>query len=87
MLSSEHPLQLPPHHKLLPHGMRDHGGSLRGRDRLVEAVREHWKDHDVLYGFMPDHGCHQIDKSAGSHGLDMEEDMNILHFYGAKPRM
>ena len=62
-------------------------GSLRGRDRLVEAVREHWKDHDVLYGFMPDHGCHQIDKSAGSHGLDMEEDMNIIHFYGAKPRM
>jgi len=54
--------------------------------RLVEAVEEHWKDHDVLYGFMPDHGCHQIDKSAGSHGLDMEEDMNIIHFYGAKPR-
>ena len=54
--------------------------------RLVEAVEEHWKGHDVVYGFMPDHGCHQIDKSAGSHGLDMEEDMNIIHFYGAKPR-
>ena len=54
--------------------------------RLVEAVEQHWQDHDVLYGFMPDHGCHQIDKNAGSHGLDMEEDMNIIHFYGAKPR-
>ena len=54
--------------------------------RLVQAVEQHWKDHDVLYGFMPDHGCHQIDKGAGSHGLDMEEDMNIIHFYGAKPR-
>jgi predicted AlkP superfamily pyrophosphatase or phosphodiesterase len=55
--------------------------------RLVEAVEEHWKDHDVFYGFMPDHGCHQIDKSAGSHGLDMEEDMNVIHFYGVKPRI
>jgi len=54
--------------------------------RLVEAVGEHWKDHDVVYGFMPDHGCHQIDKSAGSHGLDMEEDMNVIHFYGAKAK-
>ena len=54
--------------------------------RLVQAVEQHGKDHDVLYGFMPDHGCHQIDKGAGSHGLDMEEDMNIIHFYGAKPR-
>jgi predicted AlkP superfamily pyrophosphatase or phosphodiesterase len=54
--------------------------------RLVEAVEQHWKGHDVLYGFLPDHGCHQIDKGAGSHGLDMEEDMNIIHFYGAKAR-
>jgi hypothetical protein len=54
--------------------------------RLVEAVNEHWKNHDVVYGFMPDHGCHQIDKSAGSHGLDMEEDMNVIHFYGAKAK-
>ena len=55
--------------------------------RLTEAVEEHWKDHDVLYGFMPDHGCHDIDGGCGSHGLDMEEDMNIIHFYGAKPRV
>lgn len=54
--------------------------------RLVEAVEQHWKGHDVLYGFLPDHGCHQIDKGAGSHGLDMEEDMNIIHFYGAKAK-
>lgn len=55
-------------------------------NRLVEAVEQHWKGHDVLYGFLPDHGCHQIDKGAGSHGLDMEEDMNIIHFYGAKAK-
>ena len=54
--------------------------------RLVEAVEQYWKGHDVLYGFLPDHGCHQIHKGAGSHGLDMEEDMNIIHFYGVKAR-
>ena len=54
---------------------------------VAQAIEEKWTHHNVLYGFMPDHGCHQIDKSAGSHGLDMEEDMNIIHFYGAKPRM
>jgi len=53
---------------------------------LVDAVHKHWKSHDVIYGFLPDHGCHDIDAGCGSHGLDMEEDMNIIHFYGAKPR-
>ena len=31
--------------------------------------------------FAPDHGCHEIDGGCGSHGLDMEEDLNILHFW------
>ena len=59
---------------------------IRTYGRLVEAVEEHWKGHDALYGFMPDHGCHQIDQNSGSHGLDMEEDMNVIHFYGAKAK-
>ena len=33
---------------------------------------------------MTDHGCHEIDGECGSHGLDMEEDMNVIHFYGIK---
>ena len=45
-----------------------------------------WKNHDVLYGFLPDHGCHEIDGECGSHGLDMEEDMNVIHFYGIKDK-
>ncbi len=28
-----------------------------------------------------DHGCHEIDEGTGSHGLDMPEDINIVHFY------
>jgi len=37
--------------------------------------------HRTLLGFAPDHGCHEIDGGLGSHGLDMPEDLNILHFY------
>jgi hypothetical protein len=28
-----------------------------------------------------DHGCHEIDGGCGSHGLDMPEDLNIVHLY------
>ena len=52
--------------------------------QLVKKIKTEWKNHDVLYGFMPDHGCHDVDSGSGSHGLDMEEDMNIIHLYGVK---
>ncbi len=55
-------------------------------NELVEKIKSSWKNHNVLYGFMPDHGCHEIDGDCGSHGLDMEEDMNIIHFYGIKTK-
>ncbi|MBQ2667092.1 MAG: hypothetical protein IJF56_00530 [Clostridia bacterium] len=44
-------------------------------------IAEHWKNHNVLQGFAMDHGCHEIDGGCGSHGLDMEENLNIVHFY------
>ena len=49
-------------------------------------IKEHWKDHDTLVGFAMDHGCHHIDDGLGSHGLDMDEDMNILHRYKIYPK-
>ena len=51
---------------------------------LVEKIRHSWPNHRVFYGFCPDHGCHEIDAECGSHGLDMPEDMNVIHFYGIK---
>ena len=51
---------------------------------LAENINKKWAHHNVFYGFMPDHGCHEIDGGCGSHGLDMEEDMNIIHFYKIK---
>ena len=52
---------------------------------LSRMVEEHWKGHNTLVGFAMDHGCHEIDEGAGSHGLDMEEDLNIVHLYKAYP--
>lgn len=49
--------------------------------RLREAVEAHWQRHRTLLGFCPDHGCHEIDGGLGSHGLDMAEDMNVVHMY------
>ena len=53
---------------------------------LSILVLRHWKHHNALLGFAMDHGCHAIDADAGSHGLDMEEDLNIMHLYKAYPK-
>ena len=55
-------------------------------DRLITALKQKWTGHDTLFAFAMDHGCHEIDGSCGSHGLDMPEDLNILHHYGLIPR-
>ena len=65
-------------------------GELRANDQSFATfsalIEEHWTAHDTLVGFAMDHGCHEIDGNCGSHGLDMEEDLNIVHFYKAYPR-
>ena len=50
-------------------------------DTIAKTIQKHWGNHETLLGFAPDHGCHEIDGGLGSHGLDMPEDLNILHFY------
>ena len=48
-------------------------------------IRNNRKGHNTLLGFAMDHGCHEIDGGCGSHGLDMPEDLNIVHLYKAYP--
>jgi transcriptional regulator with XRE-family HTH domain len=48
---------------------------------LSSCIKEHWSHHNTLIGFAMDHGCHEIDGNCGSHGLDMPEDINIVHLY------
>jgi predicted AlkP superfamily pyrophosphatase or phosphodiesterase len=49
---------------------------------FYELIKNNWS-HNTLIGFAMDHGCHDIDSNCGSHGLDMDEDLHITHFYGA----
>lgn len=53
---------------------------------LSELIRTNWQHHNTLVGFAMDHGCHEIDGGCGSHGLDMTEDLNIVHLYKAYPK-
>ena len=48
---------------------------------FVRLIENNWRNHNTLIGFAMDHGCHEIDESCGSHGLDMPEDLNITHLY------
>ena len=65
-------------------------GELRANARTFgmfsEMIQTHWTAHDTLLGFAMDHGCHEIDGNCGSHGLDMEEDLNITHLYKGYPK-
>lgn len=55
--------------------------NINAYETFAKAIKENWTSHKTLLGFAPDHGCHEIDDGAGSHGLMMPEDMNIIHFY------
>ena len=73
-------------HKVGPEGenaMNALKGNIETYKNIVEKIKNQWKKHNTVYGFAPDHGCHEIDGGCGSHGLEMEEDMNVIHFYGA----
>lgn len=52
---------------------------------LSDLIKTHWAHHNTLVGFGMDHGCHEIDENCGSHGLDMPEDLNIMHLYKVYP--
>lgn len=68
----------PEHKKSLKHLQQN----VKTYERYVKLIKKTYTDEKVFYGFCPDHGCHEIDGGRGSHGLEMEEDMNVIHFYG-----
>ena len=53
---------------------------------ISELIKNNWQHHNTLVGFAMDHGCHEIDGNCGSHGLDMVEDINIVHCYTGYPK-
>lgn len=50
---------------------------------LCECAEREWGGKGLSYAaaFATDHGCHEIDGGCGSHGLDMPEDMNVVHMW------
>ncbi len=55
-------------------------------DMLANAVKQHWKKHDTMICWATDHGIHQLENGHGWHGDNIEEDMNVMHFYGVYPK-
>ena len=53
-------------------------------DALVSHARKKWdaEGKKSMYAWITDHGCHNDEIGRGTHGSDMEEDMNIAHFWG-----
>lgn len=51
-------------------------------DKLARQVEKCWAGHNTLLTFSPDHGVHQQEDVHGNHGLDIPEDLNILHHLG-----
>ena len=49
--------------------------------QIHDTLRKFCPHERIALAFAPDHGCHAIDGGCGSHGLDMEEDMNVFHFW------
>lgn len=56
--------------------------NLKTYNDMISLIKKSSKGKKVFYGFCPDHGCHKIDGGRGAHGLDMYEDMHVIHFYG-----
>ena len=55
--------------------------NIKAYGRFLSLARDNCKDKNLLIGFAMDHGCHEIDGGCGSHGLAMEEDLNVVHLY------
>ena len=75
-------------HRWAPESMRsiaEMRANVTAFAQFAAQIRQSWAHHNTLIGFAMDRGCHEIDGELGSHGLDMPEDLNIVHLYGVYP--
>ncbi len=58
---------------------------LHSFETIAEAVDHHWKSYSYGLVFASDHGAHtDPDSGKGDHGLEIPEDMHLLHCYGVR---
>ena len=48
---------------------------------LAEAADRLWAGYNRAILFVPDHGAHDDESGRGTHGEDVPEDMEALHFW------
>jgi len=54
-------------------------------EEIALAVDKYYKAHNTLLCFCTDHGVHTKETGGGTHGEEIPEDLNIMHFFGIKP--
>lgn len=54
-------------------------------EQLALAAGQHYRAHNTLLCCCTDHGVHTKETGGGTHGEEIPEDMNIMHFFGIQP--
>ena len=68
-----------------PPALRALRKNLETFEALQAQVRQHWRGHNAVIAFAPDHGCHRVYGFFGNHGEDEPWDMNIYHYWTFLP--
>lgn len=61
------------------------GRHIQTFEQLTKAVKQHWNDKSSLVCWATDHGIHTNSEGRGTHGEALEEDLNVMHFFGVYP--
>lgn len=65
--------------------VRAASNNIAGFIKMAAAFDDHWRHHNRVIAFLPDHGAHMNTVlGVGDHGEDMAEDMELKHFYGIR---
>lgn len=54
-------------------------------EEIALAVEKNYRAYNTLLCFCTDHGVHTKETGGGTHGEEIPEDLNIMHFFGIKP--
>ena len=71
-------------HRVSPDGkraLRSLQENIKTYTILYGEIKKCWASHRTALSFAPDHGCHEVYKFFGNHGMQAPCDMNINHFW------
>lgn len=53
--------------------------------KLCDGAKANWAEQNSMVVFAPDHGTHVNAQGFGDHGDYIEDDINVLHYFGIYP--